>query len=80
MKLTQKAQGVLDRVNTGEHPNDIEEAEEWSCSDGFCYGIYEGGYIKPESILEDEDLERVKNAIKVLGEFKDLWEQISIEF
>lgn len=80
MKLTKKAQDVLDRVNAGEHPNDIEEAQDWSCSDGFCYGIYEGGYIRPETILIEEDLERVNNAIKVLGEFKDIWEKISIEF
>ena len=80
MQLTTKAQKVLDRVNKGEHPNDIEEAEEWSCSDGFSYGLYEGGYIRPETILVGEDLEKVKEAIKVLGEFKDIWEQISIEF
>lgn len=80
MKLTKKAQEVLDRVNAGEHPNDIREAEEWSCSDGFSYGLYEGGYIRPETILEGEDLERVQKAIKDLGEFKKLWEKISIEF
>lgn len=79
MKLTPKAQEVLDRVNAGEHPNDIEEANEWSCSDGFSYGLYEGGHIDPATILVGEDLERVQKAIKDLGEFKALWEKISIE-
>lgn len=83
MKLTQKAQVVLDRVNAGEHPNDMEEIAEimdWSCSDGFEYGLWDGGYIKPELILVGEDLERVQNASKVLEEFKSLWEKISYEF
>ena len=85
MKLTQKAQKVLDAVNAGVHPNDLSEMEgydvaHWSCSDGFSYGSYEGGYINPEDILVDEDLERIQKAIKDLGEFKELWEKISIEF
>lgn len=84
MQLTTKAQEVLDRVERGEHPNDILEEysadTDWSCSDGFSYGLYEGGYIKPELILEGEDLDKVKEAIKTLGEFKDIWEKISIEF
>lgn len=80
MELTKEAAEVLARVEAGESPNEIEEAEAWSCSDGFEYGLYEGGYIKPESILVGKDLERVKEAIRVVGEFKDLWQKISIEF
>lgn len=80
MELTQEALKVVARVNAGEHPNDIEEAEKWSCADGFGYGIWDGGYINPADILEGDDLVAVQDAIKTLRPFKELWEQISIEF
>lgn len=37
----------------------------------FWYDLFQGGYIKPEEILENEsDIEDVKNAIKVILDFK----------
>lgn len=88
MELTKEAQSVLDEVNKGTHPNDMEDmggdlymlVSSWSCSDCFCYGIWDGGYIKPEMILKGEDLAKVKEASEILEEFKDLWRRISIEF
>jgi hypothetical protein len=79
MQLTKKAQKVLDLVESGTDVNEIPEAEKWSCGDGFEYGLWDGGYIKLESILEGEDLKRAQEASKVLEEVRDLWQKISME-
>lgn len=82
MKLTKLAQEIIDKVNNGEDINDITQDIElpWMCSDGFEYGIYDGGYIKPEDILEGEDLVKVNEAIAIVGEFRDIYNQINPEF
>lgn len=85
MELTKEAQAVLDAVNAGQHPNELEgelykHVTSWSCSDGFGYGLYEGGYIKPEMIVAGEDLVKLQEAVKTVGEFKELWQKISMEF
>lgn len=37
----------------------------------FWYDLFQGGYIKPEEILENEsDVQNVKNAIKVILDFE----------
>ncbi len=81
MKLTKLAQEVFDRVQNGEHPNDINEEFDfpWCCGDGFGYCIFDGGYIKPEDIVEGEDLLRVKYALKIVEEFKKIVDTIQIE-
>ncbi len=78
MKLTKKAQNVLSKVNNGEDIMDIEEAEEWSCSDGLWYGL-QNGYIEPKDILIGKDLKEIERAIKLLEEFENLLEDISYE-
>lgn len=41
-------------------------------TDDFWYDLFDGGYIKPETFLEDEeDIVRVKNAIAVIRELQD---------
>lgn len=47
----------------------------------FWYDMFQGGYIKPEDFLEDqEDIDRVKEAMKVLEEFeKGLYDNELIE-
>lgn len=36
----------------------------------FWYDLFDGGYIKPETLLENkEDIERVQAAIKTIQEF-----------
>ncbi len=45
-------------------------------SDDFYYDLFHGGYIKPENLLEGEDLKRVQDAIKTINEFnRELEEQ-----
>lgn len=40
-------------------------------TDDFWYNLTEGGYLKPEELLEDsKDVERVKEAIAVINEFE----------
>lgn len=84
MELTEKAQRVLDEFNKGIDVQDNEELieimQEWSCSDGFEYGLIDGGYVKPEDILKGKSLEDFQNALKVYKEFKELWDKISLEF
>lgn len=51
-----------------------------SCSDGFGYGLFDGGYIYPEQIMEPSpELDELKKAIKLVGEFKKLYEMIAAE-
>lgn len=41
-------------------------------TDDFWYDFFDGGYIKPETFLEDEeDIVRVKNAVAVIRELQD---------
>ena len=41
-------------------------------TDDFWYDLFDGGYINPETFLEDEeDIVRVKNAIAVIRELQD---------
>ena len=41
-------------------------------TDDFFYDLFDGGYIKPEKLLKNqEDIEKVKEAIKVIIDFKD---------
>ncbi len=47
--------------------------------DDFWYDLFEGGYIKPEDILQDQkDVENVKLAIKTLASFKDACDELMI--
>lgn len=88
MKLKQNILDVLEKIEAGENPNELSEGDdtiaktinEVSCGDGFGYGLYEGGYIRPESFYEGDDLQKMKDAIALVGEMKKVWEKISIEF
>lgn len=41
-------------------------------SDDFYYDLFEGGYIKPENLLENPDeIVKVKQAISVIEQFRD---------
>lgn len=86
MQLTPNAQKVLDAVNRGEDVNSLAEQEGYECiqewgsgSEDFGYALFDGGYIDPGLILVGDDLIRVNEAIKVLGEFKELYEKITEE-
>ena len=40
-------------------------------TDDFWYDLTDGGYIKPENILEDPaDVEKIKNAISLINRWK----------
>jgi len=44
-------------------------------SDDFWYDLFDGGYIKPEEIIEDQsDIDNVIDAISVLSEFRSKYE------
>lgn len=52
-----------------------------SCSDGFGYGLFDGGYIHPSDIYEDnEALEELQEAILLVAKYKEDWEQLSSEY
>lgn len=41
-------------------------------TDDFFYDLFNGGYIKPEKLLKNqEDIDKVKNAIEIIKDFKD---------
>lgn len=78
MKLTQLAQRVFDGEDR-EQDELKDFIDSIDCSDGFWYGLTKGGYIKPESIIEGKDLERLLKAIKLVEKFEAIWDQISSE-
>lgn len=41
-------------------------------TDDFYYDLFDGGYIKPEKLLKNkEDIDRLKEAIKIVKKFHD---------
>lgn len=49
----------------------FKSIEEPQPTDDFWYDVFKGGYIKPEDFLEDpEDIQKVREAIRVLEEFE----------
>ena len=38
-------------------------------TDDSYYDLFEGGYIKPEDLLEKDDAKRVQEAVNVIAEF-----------
>ena len=54
------------------------ELEKWrdnlySGSDYFFYNLFDVGYVSPESILDDESVEKVYNAMNILEEFRAMF-------
>ena len=42
-------------------------------SEGFWYALTDGGYIKPEEILENkEDIDKINEAIQILQTFETI--------
>jgi hypothetical protein len=81
MKLTELAQKLKDQKYNDQELSD--DTNELACSCGgecFCYSLFEGGYLKPEQWIEGDDLVRLKDAIKVVEEFKNIFEQLQEEF
>ena len=49
----------------------FKEDFEMPMTDGFWYMLVDGGYIKPEdALVNEEDIKRVRDAINVLKEYK----------
>lgn len=41
-------------------------------TDDFYYDLFDDGYIKPEKLLKNqEDIDKVKNAIEIIKDFKE---------
>lgn len=88
MKLTPIAQKLKEyRENNPAYKNNDEpipeECQELATcmgSEHFSYALYEGGYLKPEEWVEGVDLNRLQNAIALVGEFKEIVEMLHEEF
>ena len=60
-----------------------KDAEPQGSSSGFWYDITMGGYVRPESVLEDKkQLEELNNAINLVRSFESALEDedLLIEF
>ena len=81
MQLTKRAQKLQKQRENGEElTSDTEELASCMGSEDFCYALYEGGYLKPEDWVDGEDLVKLQEAVKVVGEFKRLVESLHEEF
>ncbi|MCK5018694.1 MAG: hypothetical protein KAS32_16655 [Candidatus Peribacteraceae bacterium] len=48
-------------------------------SDDFWYDLFDGGYIKPQKLLENSsDIEKVETAIGILEDFKTTMENAGL--
>ena len=48
-------------------------------TDDFWYDLFDGGYIKPEKLLKNqEDIDKVKNAMEIITDFRDSAEDSDI--
>ena len=46
-------------------------------TDDFWYDLFDGGYIKPEKLLEDQvDIDSVEEAINILEDFRESLDDI----
>ena len=46
-------------------------------TDDFWYDLFDGGYIKPEKLLEDQvDIDSVEEAISILEDFRESLDDI----
>ena len=46
-------------------------------TDDFWYDLFDGGYIKPEKLLEDQvDINSVEEAISILEDFRESLDDI----
>jgi len=49
-----------------------KDAQMQGSSDGFWYDLIDGGYIKPEEVLEDvEQLKKLNDAIGIVSSFEE---------
>lgn len=80
MKLTQLAQSLRDARS--EERELTQQEEELACcagSDGFFYGLGQG-YIKPEQWITGKDLKLLQDAIKIVQEFSNIYDELAEEF
>ena len=81
-ELTKTAESLrLAREEGAEELTDAEEALA-TCmgSEDFSYALFEGGYLHPEHWVQGESLEKLREAIALVGEFKKLVKRLHEEF
>ena len=80
MKLTKLAEELKKaRENNLELTQDQENLADCAGTEGFGYALFEGGYIRPDDWVEGEDLVKLNEAIKIVWEFKNLFENLATE-
>ena len=80
MKLTKLAEELKKaRENDSELTQDQENLADCAGTEGFGYALFDGGYIRSEDWVEGKDLVKLDEAIKLVGEFKDLFESLATE-
>lgn len=73
MKLTKEAEELkLIREQDKKVPKKLERLATCMGSDDFGYALFDGGYLKPEEWVEGDDLIKLKEAIKLVDEFKNI--------
>lgn len=80
MKLTKAAEELkLHKEEGAERTQRADELAQCMGSENFGYALYEGGYLRPQEWVEGEDLEKLKDAIRLVGQFKNLVESLHDE-
>lgn len=82
--LNEKAKEIFKLGGAYDIPEDREDllifANNLSCSDGFGYGLFDSGYISPDDIIiPGPALEELNKAIRLVGYYKELYENIATE-
>ena len=83
MKLTKTAkllQHYVEEEQFEDRGENVQKLATCMGSESFEYALYDGGYLNPEDWIEGEDLKRLKTAISIVGEFRDLVSSLRDEF
>lgn len=82
MRMTETARNLMKLRKENKEPEiNSPEYELASCmgNEGFDYALFYGGYIKPEEWIVGDDLEKLREAIEIVTQFRELVEQLHDE-
>ncbi len=81
MELTKLAQELKSaRDDGGALTPEQERLASCAGSENFGYALFEGGYIKVKDWVKGDDLKRLEEAIKLVEDFKQIFEELQEEF
>ncbi len=70
MDVINQVNNLLENLKTSEKLKFKKDAEPMAISEDFFYMINGGGWMKPENYLEDDDANKVREAIDIINQYE----------